>query len=164
MAKQGYDIAQICINGHYITDRYDSRPEFRKKFCKKCGQPTIHECQECKSPIQGYFHRPNVTSLLSYPPPPAFCHECGEPYPWTTAKIEAAREYVDELEELDIQEKASFKISIDEIAKDTPKGEVAIKRISKLMKKLSGDAYKQMKQILVEISSETLKKLIESNL
>ena len=34
-----YHTAQICLNGHVITDSYDKNPEFRQNYCDKCGQP-----------------------------------------------------------------------------------------------------------------------------
>ena len=95
---------------------------------------------------------------------PEFCHECGAPYPWTKAKIEAANEFVDDLDELDENEKSNFKKSIDEIVKNSPKSEMAVHKIGKLMKKLGQGAYIGARKLLVDISSETLKKLIESTI
>ena len=56
-----YDVAQICLNGHVITDIAHRAPQ------------------------------PDVICLSgSSPKAPAFCHNCGKSYPWTQAKLAAA--------------------------------------------------------------------------
>lgn len=76
-----YDTMQVCLNGHKITDCYDTSPEGRMDFCRKCGEKTIFQCQICNEKIRGYHHMSNVVSLLSIPIP-SNCHKCGKPYPW----------------------------------------------------------------------------------
>lgn len=78
-----YDTMQVCLNGHKITDRYYRSPEHRQKFCEKCGEETITECQECGTEIRGYYHVEGVISPSSTDVP-EFCHECGAAYPWVT--------------------------------------------------------------------------------
>ena len=51
-----YDVQQVCLNGHQITDNYNRSPEFRKTHCNKCGEKTIHQCPECNHPIKGDYH------------------------------------------------------------------------------------------------------------
>ena len=58
MSDGRYDTAQICINGHIINSMSISKPEHNKKFCDKCGEPTITNCQNCNAPIRGYYHPP----------------------------------------------------------------------------------------------------------
>ena len=82
--RSWYDVMQACTNGHVITSEASSRPEDLRKRCPECGDETITQCLKCNADIQGYKHVPSVT----YPrpnTPPAYCHECGEPYPWTIA-------------------------------------------------------------------------------
>ena len=38
----GYDTAQVCLNGHVITQFAETRPEHLKKFCDKCGATLIN--------------------------------------------------------------------------------------------------------------------------
>ena len=52
---EGYDTAQICLNGHKITASYHKYPEFRSKYCKDCGEPTIIKCPDCDEEIKGYY-------------------------------------------------------------------------------------------------------------
>lgn len=83
-----YDVQQVCLNGHQITDCYNRSPEFRKNFCDKCGERTIHECPECHHPIKGYYNVENVISM-SETPIPSHCENCGKPYPWSVPKSHA---------------------------------------------------------------------------
>lgn len=84
-----YDAMQVCLNGHLITERYHESPEFRKKFCTTCGEPTIFQCPECKAEIQGYYHTPGVVYIgLSRTSVPHICHDCGKDYPWKKKQIE----------------------------------------------------------------------------
>jgi hypothetical protein len=76
-----YDIAQICLNGHVINDSTYQFPEGNKKFCQRCGKPTIVSCQDCGCPIRGNYIA--VVDPASHYTAPAYCEDCGEPYPWT---------------------------------------------------------------------------------
>jgi hypothetical protein len=78
-----YDTMQVCLNGHQITDRYDSSPEFRQNFCEKCGAETISECKNCGTKIRGHYDVEGVVAIGSSKEVPNYCHDCGEPYPWT---------------------------------------------------------------------------------
>lgn len=77
-----YDVMQVCLNGHQITDSYNSNPEFRQNYCEQCGAETITECQECGANIKGDYKVEGVIAPGSNTDVPDFCHECGEPYPW----------------------------------------------------------------------------------
>lgn len=94
-----YDIQQVCLNGHQITDSYNQSPEFRKDYCDKCGEKTIHKCLECKHPIKGDYHVEGVLAVGHSTPVPTHCENCGRPFPWAknksflaTKKKEKARE------------------------------------------------------------------------
>ncbi len=89
MGHVEYDVLQVCINGHKITDRYNSRPEERKKRCAHCGAETIYKCPECKTPLKGYLHEDEWTFGRTFHPTiPDHCEDCGKPFPWTLNKEE----------------------------------------------------------------------------
>lgn len=90
-----YDTQQVCLNGHQITDNYHGHPEFRKDFCDKCGERTIHVCPNCDSEIRGEYHAGGITVLGFSTPVPEFCHVCGKPYPWTEKKQEVEESIAD---------------------------------------------------------------------
>ena len=157
MSNGGYDTAQICLNGHFITGSCVSSPEFKKNFCDKCGASTIDSCQKCKTPIRGYYNGNISIAPFSVP---SFCYACGQSYPWTEAKIKAAKDLADELDKLKPDEKEALKKSIDDIIRDTPQTQVAAIRIKKLMVKAGAEAATFFRQILVDIASEAVKKQI----
>src|SRR6188474_3419978 len=94
-----YNVAQICRNGHVVTEYAASQPATREKFCARCGSPTILACEHCEATIRGDYQVPGVIGFSHYERP-AFCHNCGQPYPWTEGALEAAREIADELDNL----------------------------------------------------------------
>lgn len=159
MSDSYYDTAQICLNGHVINTMAVSSPQSNQKYCADCGAQTVTTCPDCNSPIRGYYHVENVISFFDYNKP-NYCHNCGKPYPWTVASLEAARELADELEKLSAEERQQLKESFSDLVKNTPKTAVAETRFKKLMKKAGAEAYDSMKSILVDVVSEAVKKSV----
>lgn len=117
-----YDVAQICLNGHVINRTSQRNPEFNKKFCDQCGAETISACPECNAPLQGEYHVAGVADLsLHWPPADSFCHNCGKPYPWTQARLEAAEEFADILGDIPEKEREKLKQSLTDLVADTPR-------------------------------------------
>ena len=83
-----YDVQQVCLNGHQITDRFNTAPQFRRDFCANCGAKTIHECPSCRRPIPGDYHADEVVFLggPSTPVPP-HCEHCGQRFPWAKWRV-----------------------------------------------------------------------------
>lgn len=52
MEIHSYGIAQICLNGHVITDKSDDA-EIKHKFCYECGELIINKCEVCEQNIKG---------------------------------------------------------------------------------------------------------------
>ena len=156
---EGYDIAQICINGHVINSSSESLPQYNKKFCGKCGEATITKCQECGKSIKGYYHRDEGLSLAAYRKPD-FCDNCGKPYPWTSDRILAAQDLAREVEGLSKEDRSILEQSIDDIVKDSPNSPVAALRFKKIMVKAGKTAADMFKDILVSVASEAAKKAI----
>ena len=84
-----YDTMLVCENGHIITSLLKTQSWQAVKQCPTCGAVTISQCLKCRTEIRGYKHIPGHI----FPPDelPEYCHECGEPYPWTSkgAKMES---------------------------------------------------------------------------
>ena len=161
MNDNWYDIAQICNNGHVINSQSVYRSEYNKEFCDKCGEPTITNCKKCNSPIRGYHHVPPMGTLdYTDLPLPKFCPDCGQPYPWTETKLKAAQELSDEIENLSPEEREMLKKSLDDIVRDTPQTTVAATRFKKLVTKAGPVVADGFRKILVDVLSETAKKII----
>jgi len=157
---RGYDVAQICLNGHVINDRSASQPEHNSPHCDKCGAETITQCPKCKTDIRGYYHVPNVVSLTGPDPAPAFCPKCGTAHPWTESRLIAAREYVRELDRLTDNEKGVLSRSLDDLVRDTPNSPVAALRFKQLVTKAGSAALDGLKTILVQVITESAKRQI----
>lgn len=117
-----YQTALICLNGHMIDDSIELSLHYGhsiNKFCKKCGARGISECQHCHTPIQGHYLAVNVLSL-SETPVPAYCHNCGKPYPWTEALINEAEKIVSFSNELTDDEVAQLKKYIPDLLIEQP--------------------------------------------
>jgi hypothetical protein len=159
-APTGYDIAQICLNGHVINDGYNSYPHHNSDHCSQCGQKTIIECPGCHAKIRGQYHIQGVGGSNKLRNAPAFCHECGNPYPWTESRLSAAREYVRELDRLTDNEKGILERSLDDLVRDTPNTPVAVMRFKTLTAKAGPTAIEVLKGILIEVVKEATKKAI----
>lgn len=150
-----YDVAQICLNGHVINSSSKKHPEHNKKFCDKCSTVTITNCPKCNTEIRGRYHVENVGSIDDYIVP-AYCSNCGKPFPWTEAKIQTFKELIDEHTSLTAQEKDNMKKDIYDLANETPRTNLAITRLKKVAKTLG----EEVRKLVVDISSEAIKKIV----
>ena len=97
--------ACICKAGHICNDCTQLMPELNYKFCNICGEETITHCSACNTAIQGalvrydeLFQQWSVERNLNFEP--AYCPECGTPFPWTQERLHAAQGIIDMLDEL----------------------------------------------------------------
>ena len=156
-----YEVAQICMNGHVITSLLGQDPTRSQKYCSQCGASTITTCPKCNKQIRGSYYDPSWGQDYegSYEKP-SFCHNCGTPYPWMDSKLTAARDLSDELENITPDERDLLKKSLDDIVRDTPQTTVSALRFKKIAAKAGLTAANALKDILVDIASETAKKVI----
>jgi len=155
-----YEVAQVCLDGHMITNRYNRNLELRKRFCDKCGAETIHQCRSCNTPIQGKYIVEGAVVLGSGPgSPPSYCHNCGKSYPWTERRLETARYLIEEADELN-EEKEELVSSLPDLVNDTPRTASAAARLRKALSKVGEHTALALKEIFIEIASETAKKLL----
>lgn len=152
-----YDTAQLCENGHLITDAIYTNPEDVQPFCSKCGQPTITECKSCKTQIKG---RDRYSSIISEYARPNFCHKCGETYPWTERGLDAAKKYVEKIKELKPEEKELLTKSIDDIVRVAPSQKVAIVDFKRLLAKMNSPSREITIGVISDILTEGAKKAI----
>ncbi len=155
-----YRVAEICVNGHVVTDSVDSSPELHQDFCSRCGAETATACPDCGSSIRGYYYVEGVVSPLREFALPRFCHACGKPYPWIQTKLDAANELVEELDDLGDDDRAILKKSLLELVQDSPKTEVAALRVKKTLRKAGAAGVETFRSILVDVLSETAKKAL----
>ena len=152
-----YAQAAICENGHVATTTDAST--YTDSFCKECGSKIIKTCPKCGTPIQGCSHEDLFYTCGRYNPP-SYCHNCGQPYPWTTARIEAAKMLIEDMDELSDEEKKKMSESIDKIITDTPYTEASANRIKKYLLKIGKESASAIRDVLVNIASEAAKKIL----
>ena len=92
-----YDVAQICLNGHVTNDGIQQFPQGNKKFCPKCGEATTIACPNCGHPIRGDYISDLVVVMGHHYRAPAYCENCGKPYPWTERTKTAAEQLAKQL-------------------------------------------------------------------
>jgi len=157
---EGYDTAQVCLNGHMINSSAQSLPQHNSPFCDKCGAKTITQCPKCNTRIPGYYHVPGVVGFLGEDKPRNYCHQCGAAYPWIESRLSAAREYIRELDRLNENEKGLLSRSLDDLVRDTPSTAISVMRFKQLTAKAGAVAIDGLKTILVEIVVEAAKRQV----
>ena len=159
MRESWYDSAQICRNGHVINAAATSFPEMNATFCDRCGARAVSVCPVCRAPIRGEYHISGTLSLAPFSAP-AYCSSCGQPFPWTEERIEAALALADEMEHLSPRERELLKQSIEDIVRDTPRSPTAITRFKRLVARAGRGAAESLREILVDIVSEAASKAL----
>jgi len=157
--ETGYLVAQLCTNGHVITGDIKNEREKISKFCQQYGAETIRACPNCAASIRGdhiYLHS------LTWMTVPSYCYNCGTAFPWTTAKIAAAKEHAAEIEGLDEDERKQLQQAIDDLAAGGARTEVAASRFTRFMKKVGPAVGSGLYKVVVDVVSEAAKKAIPS--
>ena len=157
--QDGYDIAQLCLNGHVINSMLKLNPRRMEDYCHTCGEKTITTCPNCETPIRGSYHHAHIAGVISYFPP-SYCYNCGKPLPWTERRINAAVELIREEAKLNSEEEQQVAESIQDIVGDTPRTQLGATRFKRTIAKLGQHSAIAVRDILVDIVSETAKKII----
>jgi len=152
-----YDTAQVCVNGHMVNSRASGSPQHNQAFCDECGKPTITTCEGCGTPIRGYYHSSVVVIGGSGTPAPVFCYACGKPFPWSEAKLAAARELTEELDGLSDDEKDRLRANLPDLIAETPRTEVAVVQTKRLLAKAGGEARNAFVVVLRGLVREAIK-------
>lgn len=160
MGGSYYDVAQICLNGHVVNSCFDRRPQHNKAHCDRCGEKTITQCPGCKTTINGAYILNSGSVMSGLGTAPAFCRNCGRPFPWTESKLKAAQELSQEIEGISNDEKKILMESIDDLVRDNPRTTLAATRFKKIVAKAGGAIGGSIRDILVDIVSETAKKAL----
>lgn len=156
MTDGEFDVGQVCMNGHPINGSVTSMPQFNQDYCDKCGEKTLTTCPNCNIPIRGQFRYPTLSEYK----PPAFCYKCGKSFIWTERKIQAAIELAVEEGKLDEEESKQLEESVHAIVRDTPRTQLGASRFKKIMTKIGVSTAGAVHDIIVDVVSETAKKII----
>jgi hypothetical protein len=161
MLKSGYYTAVVCTSGHMVNAQCELAPERNAAFCSLCGQPTISVCKECATPIRGELYGPGTIHSAYGTNPPAYCHECGAAYPWTSGRLAAAQEMARELESLSPKDRELLASSLPDIMIDGPGTELAASRVKRLLAK-AGPAGAVLYKFATEVGAKVAAEIILS--
>ena len=158
MKRSRYDVAQICMNGHVINTAIHKLPYRSQSHCDKCGAETITNCPSCDTPIRGSYLSPRRYAEILDITSPAFCLNCGEPFPWTKTRLKVAKEMALELDALSDEEQSALAKNLDDLVRETPRTPLAVTRTKKILSKVGAEAYDVFRKLLVDITSEAIRK------
>lgn len=151
----GYYPAQICLNGHVISDWKNNV----ETYCSDCGAKTISACPNCNTPIRGDYNDEYALYTTEYKRP-SYCFACRNPFPWTQSSIEAIQELIDFDEQLSQEGKDYIDNNISALTTDIPKTKVVATKFKYYLSETANATGNAVKDILVDIISETAKKII----
>lgn len=154
-----YKTAQICKNGHVITPNIDSS-NFLSNFCPECGAETTSICLHCNTPIRGQLHISGVIGLVSLYKPPAYCHHCGKPFPWTESRFNSISDLLDMQDQLTRDEKEHFMSYLPIIFAETIESEVTALKLRSLLNKLPSEIGNLVKRSITDVLAEGVKKIL----
>jgi hypothetical protein len=154
-----YGKAQICLNGHVIDASFDKSAQQNNVFCEKCGEKIITQCPYCSNDIRGDYI-PDIPMSPSDYNLPAYCLKCGKAFPWTESKLKSVIEMAVEAGRLNTKETRQFEECIKDIVKDTPQVKLSANRFKKVMSKVGNETASGIRDIIVDLISETTKKII----
>jgi hypothetical protein len=143
----------ICLNGHVIRDLTSSPP----RYCGRCGAGVISSCPACGEEIRDSL--PEGVAVTYRGRAPAFCQECGKPYPWIEARLEEATKLID-MSEVPRAEKEALREDLGALTGDAPGSNVAAIRVKKFLAKASAETASALRSILVEVATEATKKML----
>jgi hypothetical protein len=153
----GYFARQTCLNGHIISNFVAGRADdLTQPFCSKCSAPTIINCPSCGKPQHGSL----ADVISSDRKPDNYCWNCGKPYPWTEKRLQAAEELIREDELLNAEDKAQLTATLPEMTSENPRTTLAATRFKRIIKKMGAALGEAVQKTMVDIASETAKKII----
>ncbi len=153
------DTALVCLNGHMVNNSMKRSPQCNTKFCERCGEEAIWRCMSCGQEIRGDYHYPGVFGF-GLERPPAFCHNCGQAYPWADKARGAAKELIGLADDLSPTEKEDFDNTVGDLMKEGPRTPVAAEKFRRYCKRAGKAVGEGIWKIVIDVASETAKKIL----
>jgi len=153
-----FDVAQICMNGHVINDAAETYIGYNANFCSICSSKAITKCDKCNESIRGRIK--DYYGSIEYISP-AYCHNCGSPFPWTAKGLDSAKALIEEDDQLTSEDKTLFSNSLSDVTSDTPATALAATRIKRIIGKMSSSLKDVAYKAVIDISSEAAVKILK---
>lgn len=149
--------------GEPIRGRYNDLPLAPRAVTASTGQAVTVPPSHASPPAEARIPHPaGAGAAAPVAPAPNFYHECGEPYPWTRDRLDASRQLADEVKGLSAEERVQLKECFPDLLSNNPRSEVAALRVRRLLGKAGGEALEALRALLVDLASETAKRIIFS--
>ena len=152
----GHYPAFICENGHTIRTSSDSCND---KFCSTCGARVISKCPNCNSVIRGKER--DAYGFAAIYITPAYCKDCGKPYPWIVNAIEATSLMLQEEPELAFDEYQKLIDILPDAITETPRTPLAAVRIRKALTTAGKFVADGLRKFVIDFGCEVLKKQLD---
>lgn len=159
MSVNDYYTMLVCENGHVLTDSLEISSD-DSAYCSKCGAKTLTRCPSCGAKIRGDIRDSGVVMIGYTTPAPKYCPECGAPFPWTSANLEALKELAELDDELNEADTIELVDSAERAMSENPRTKVAALKIKKVLSKAGKVTATAAKDLLVEIVAESAKRII----
>lgn len=159
MGADDYYTMLACENGHVLTDSLENSSN-DTPYCSDCGAKTISKCPTCGAKIRGGLRDTGIAFIGFTTPAPSYCPECGTPFPWTIASIEAVRELAELDDELDSEDVEVLVSSAEGAMTENPKTKVAAMRAKKVLDKAGKTTMSAIRDLLIDVLAESAKRII----
>lgn len=133
--RDWYDVQEVCLNGHLITNYAQSQPESRRAHCSGCGEKTISACLSCSANLRGYHHMPGVFHLGSENID-RFCDSCGALMPWTERGLTAVLDIAAMSDAMSETEQETLRDTVRALMVPSGQTEVAALRLRKVISRM----------------------------
>ena len=155
--ERGFYTAVVCREGHVLTSMKELMPEEATPYCPACASATVEACDSCGQAIPG--HTKGSAYAGSYEPP-AYCRYCAAPMPWTASRLTALHELTNIDMGLTEEERTTLNQSWDELTRDTPRTEIAVVQVKRLLPKIAKESIGAVRTIITDVATQAaLKKM-----
>lgn len=158
-----FDVAQICLHGHIVNDSTMSFPQDNSPVCKICGAKTITNCPVCGEPIQGALRTSERFDIPEYIEP-AYCHHCGNLYPWSVEKIDTALDFFIDHKIITSEQKLQMKEMIVDLVEGTDNNKLSTLHVKSYLKSLSSGDVESVKGMIGGLLNDSAKQSMFSAL
>lgn len=144
-------VPRYCESGHYLGDVDARQAANAPPGCGECGVAALAACPACGEHFASKLGEGGVYDLSGRDTlPDNYCIHCREPFPWTVAALEALEELAGELENLKPGQADLLVRSLPDLLAQTPRTEVAVVRLKKILATAAGDARAAIVSLLLQ--------------
>lgn len=144
--------AYICLHGHIVS----SYGEFDGSYCKECGSHILHHCPNCLSFIRGR----SANSFQKNYKIPNYCIHCGHAFPWTIETKESLNELLKLNSGFSSEDINFVDKNFNSLIVDTPKTKLLATKLHIMLSEATPVVVEASKGLLVDVISETAKKIM----